>query len=179
MLKRDLEFISFIHLVLILLLYIEDTVMAPSKAIFEKVIQQLEGFMQLHSTDEETSPMDTEEVSHFDGDADHHVDLIEFPSEGTNVEIFFWLALSPLRFAMHYTIPDVRQLDEHGHPKTSVGVAFMSTLMCLVWLILGSYAMVTSLEDLAELLSIPDAVVGVTVSAAGKFRMNEKQTGEF
>lgn len=39
--------------------------------------------------------------------------------------------------------------------------------MCLVWLVVGSLAMVSSLEQLADLMDVPPAVVGVTVSAAG------------
>jgi len=137
------------------------TFMAPAKSIFDKVVHQLQVHMELHSGDE-----DVEEFNDH-GDADHHVDLIEFPSKGSKLEMFFWLLLSPLRFAMHFTVPDVRQLNEHGDVKTSVRMAFTSTFMCLVWLIVGSYAMVASLERLADLMDIPDAVVGVTVSAAG------------
>mmetsp|Transcript_24068 Transcript_24068/g.58925 ORF Transcript_24068/g.58925 Transcript_24068/m.58925 type:complete len:251 (-) Transcript_24068:101-853(-) len=137
--------------------------MAPSKTIFEKVVNQLEIYMEEHCNDEDVD--DDEPLDH--GDADNHVDLIEFPSEGSKLEMFFWIVLSPLRFAMHFTVPDVRQLNEAGDPKISVRVAFLATFMCLVWLIMGSYAMVASLENLAELLDIPDAVVGVTVSAAG------------
>lgn len=137
--------------------------MAPSKTIFEKVINQLEIYMQEHLNDED----DDEPDNH--GDADNHLDLIEFPASASYLAMFFWLFLSPLRFAMHYTVPDVRQLNEAGDPTASVRIAFLSTFMCLVWLIVGSYAMVASLEKLAELMDIPDAVVGVTVSAAGKF----------
>jgi Ca2+/H+ antiporter len=38
--------------------------------------------------------------------------------------------------------------------------------MCLLWLIAESYFMVACLEKLAEFMNIPDAVIGVTVSAA-------------
>ncbi|CAJ1945251.1 unnamed protein product [Cylindrotheca closterium] len=137
------------------------TFMAPSKSIFDKIVHQLEIYLHEHINDE-----DDEEHDNF-GDADNHVDLIEFPMDGSKLEMFFWIVLSPLRFAMHFTVPDVRQLNEAGDPMTSIRVAFLATFMCLVWLVMGSYAMVASLEKLAELLDIPDAVVGVTVSAAG------------
>ena len=140
---------------------VTDTFMAPSKTIFEKAVHQFQVYMQEHINDE-----DDDEFEKF-GDADHHVDLIEFPSNGSMVEKFFWIFLSPLRIAMHYTLPDVRQLSESGDPMISVRMAYLSTFMCLVWLVVGSYAMVASLEKLADLLDIPDAVVGVTVSAAG------------
>ncbi len=103
----------------------------------------------------------------FEG-ADIHEELIEFPVDGSNLEVFFWFILFPLRFLMHFTMPDVRSLDEHGEPTATIGKAYFSTLMCLVWLIIGSYAMVSSLESLAALMDIPDAVIGFTVSAAGK-----------
>lgn len=138
--------------------------MAPSKTIFEKSVKQLEIYMQAHSHEEDDDDDDFGDY----GDADHHVDLIEFPSDGSKLEMFFWIVLSPLRFLMHFTMPDVRQLNEAGNPKASIRVAYLATFMCLVWLIVGSYAMVASLENLAELMDIPDAVVGVTVSAAGK-----------
>ena len=67
-------------------------------------------------------------------------------------------------------MPDVRQLDRHGQPMGTIGYAFLSVISCLVWLIIGSYAMVASLEALADLMNVPDSLVGVTVSAAGKFR---------
>ena len=103
----------------------------------------------------------------FDG-ADDFEDLIEFPIDGSNLEVVFWVLLFPLRLLMHFTLPDVRSLDEKGEPTASVGKAFLATLMCLVWLIFGSYSMVASLEALAALMDIPDAVIGFTVSAAGE-----------
>ena len=147
--------------------------MAPSKSIFEKVVHQLEIYMQDHCNDED----DVEHDNY--GDSDNHVDLIEFPSDSSKLERFFWIVLSPLRFAMHFTVPDVRQLNEAGDPMTSKRVAFLATFMCLVWLIMGSYAMVASLEKLAELMNIPDAVVGVTVSAAGKFYFGNEHLMSF
>jgi Ca2+/Na+ antiporter len=114
------------------------------------------------------SDLDFDTDPDFEG-ADIHQELIEFPSEGSNLEVFFWFCLFPLRFLMHYTLPDVRSLDEQGEPTATIGKAFFSTFMCLVWLVIGSYAMVASLEALAALMDIPDAVIGFTVSAAGKW----------
>jgi Ca2+/Na+ antiporter len=45
--------------------------------------------------------------------------------------------------------------------------AVVAILACIVSLVVGSYAMVTSLEKLAAILHIPNAIVGATVSAAG------------
>jgi Ca2+/Na+ antiporter len=149
--------------------------MAPSKAIFDQIVQRFEERMKLHTTDRPTEDEqklltadDDDEEEHDDADA--HMDLIEFPMDGSNVEIVIWVVLSPLRFLMHYTVPDVRQLDRHGDPTASIGVAYFASFMCLIWLIIGSYAMVASLEKLAALMDIPDALIGVTVSAAGTLR---------
>ena len=102
----------------------------------------------------------------FDG-SDPHGELTEFPADGSSLEIIFFLLLFPLRFLMHWTINDVRTLDETGNPTATIGKAYLASVGSLIWLIVGSYAMVASLENLAELMDIPDAVIGVTVSAAG------------
>lgn len=103
----------------------------------------------------------------FDG-ADDYEELIEFPADASNLEVVFWILLFPLRILMHFTLPDVRSLDENGEPTSTIGKSFFATFMCLVWLVVGSYTMVASLEALAALMDIPDAVIGFTVSAAGE-----------
>jgi Ca2+/Na+ antiporter len=149
--------------------------MAPSKAIFTQIVKAFELYMDAHTSERESlaaertaDSVPTELSTDFDGDSDEHVDLIEYPSDGSKIEIALWLFLFPLRFLMHYTMPDVRQLDRNGNPMSTIGYAYLSTLSCLVWLIIGSYAMVASLENLAALMDVPDSLVGVTVSAAGK-----------
>ena len=146
--------------------------MAPSKGIFDYAVQALEKYMEIsYSTRDQKSLSDstaTDEMEEFE-DAEEDIDLIEFPSEGTNLEIIFWIILFPLRFLLHHTVPDVRQSNRLGESTSTISQAYLATLMCLVWLIIGSYAMVASLEALADLLDIPDSVVGVTVSAAGTF----------
>lgn len=153
------------------------TVMAPSRKIFDVVLEKLTQYMKWHTSvrpdtviaSERDFPyLDQSETDFNYDDADPHVDLIEFPSDGSSVEILLWIILSPLRVIMHYTLPDVRQLNRNGDLTTGIRTAFFSTFMCLLWLIIGSYAMVASLEDLAELLDVPDSVIGFTVSAAGK-----------
>lgn len=148
--------------------------MAPSRKVFHAVLEKLEGFMKWHTTTRsagvELSIHDglLEDEMNFEAeDTDAHVSLIEFPSDAGNFEIAAWVFLFPLRFIMHFTVPDVRHLDVNGDPTTGVMTAFFATFMCLVWLIVGSYAMVASLESLAALMNIPDAVIGFTVSAAG------------
>jgi hypothetical protein len=122
----------------------EFVLMAPSKYIFDKVVTWLDKYMVnmkekglANSTVTETGEEDDPNFE----DADNHEDLIDFPSDASDVEIVFWLLLFPLRFAMHYTLPDVRHLDSHGGMKISsnkrIVHAFASTFMCLVWLVIG------------------------------------------
>lgn len=147
--------------------------MAPSEEVFDAVVDRMEALVK-HWEEQKstegglTEPADdpTENDEEFDG-SDPHAKLTEFPSDGPTLEIVFFLLLFPLRFLMQYTIADVRTLDGNGNPTATIGKAYLASFMCLVWLIIGSYAMVASLEILAALMDIPDAVVGVTVSAAG------------
>ena len=92
--------------------------------------------------------------------------LVAYHDDST-LGMLFFLLLYPLRFLLHWTIPDVRLLDPFGNPTPTLVKAYAAAGSCLLWLIIGSYAMVASLEHLADWLDIPTAVVGVTVSAAG------------
>jgi K+-dependent Na+/Ca+ exchanger-like protein len=145
--------------------------MAPSKTIFDKAIATMELFMDHNCTTSaeeiKASYSDvTLESENFEG-ADGHESLIEFQADSSIFEAAMFFLLFPLRLMMHLTVPDVRVLDENGEPTATIGKAYLSTLLCLVWLIIGSYAMVASLEALGELLGISDAIMGFTVSAAG------------
>ena len=152
------------------------TLMAPSKAIFDAVIIGLEEYMKA------TRPLRLQGMKELDEgeeddpdnlmtsavfDADEHVELIDLPPNASKFELALWYSVIPLRYIMHYTLPDVRHLDHHGQIQKSVSYAYLSSICSLTWLIIGSFAMVTSLEALAALLGISDAIMGVTLSAAG------------
>ncbi|KAL7571561.1 hypothetical protein ACA910_020976 [Epithemia clementina (nom. ined.)] len=148
--------------------------MAPSSPIFERVVGKLSEIVELRRSSQQqddmagllaASPRDASE--RLDRDEHDFESLIEFPAGGSNLAIVFFFVLFPFRALMHYTVPDVRTMDGAGNPNTSLTTASIAIAMCLVWLIVGSYAMVASLEALAALLDIPDAVIGYTVSAAG------------
>jgi len=148
--------------------------MASSREIFDVVVKKCEDLTNTW----ETSSADAMDEGNLgpkvemlengeDGDADSEPSLIEFPAGEPWYIIIMFLFTFPLRFLMQYTIPDVRHLSPSGDPKSSLMMALCVVVSCLVWLIIGSYAMVASLEALADLMDIPDAVIGVTVSAAG------------
>lgn len=119
--------------------------MAPSKDIFDKVVSWFDKYIvnTKHTSDIMSSVTEESVESEESGfeDADNHKDLIDFPSDGSNIEILFWFVLFPLSFAMHYTLPDVRQLNSHGEMKITSSKriihAFGSSLMCLIWLVIG------------------------------------------
>ena len=150
------------------------TLMAPNKAIFDAVVQGFEEYMEATLTLRLQGMIELDEAhgssasaKKRDADADPHVDLIELPRHASGIELALWVAVCPLRFLMHLTLPEVRHLDRSGQPQKSVSRAYLSTVSSLMWLIAGSYTMVYSLEHLAELIGISDAVMGVTISAAG------------
>jgi len=143
--------------------------MAPSKDILDVVVQKFEEILELHSVSKEEGKDDAlEEVGNADEFAgEDHTSLVEFPEGASRVSQFFFIVLFPFRFLMHWTVPDVQIFDNEGNPISKLSTAFIAVGMCLLWLVVGSYAMVSSLEKLADLMDVPPAVVGVTVSAAG------------
>lgn len=142
--------------------------MAPSDEVFDAVVDRMDQLVkQWEASEDVLAQTTTDAVDEEFEDADPHVDMTEFPSDGSTLDLLFFLALYPVRLIMQWTLPDVRTLDSNGNPTATLGKAYLAIVMCLVWLIVGSYAMVSSLEHLAALMDIPDAVVGVTVSAAG------------
>ena len=142
--------------------------MAPSQNVYKEVVRKLEELIDnWRKEDIDIDEMLSSSIR-LEGLADDEPSLISFPSDGTWYEIVLYLVLFPLKLLMHVTVPDVRHMKAHGgDPTASLPMALVSAVSCLIWLIVGSYAMVASLEGLAELLDIPDAVVGATFSAAG------------
>jgi Ca2+/Na+ antiporter len=111
-----------------------------------------------------------------DDEDNHHMDLIRKPTNNASkMELFLWYILYPLRILMHITLPHVgSRLENNDEIDTQRRCGYSSYLCiyitvssCLVWLCISSYLMVTSLESLAALIGISDAVMGSTVSAAG------------
>lgn len=151
---------------------------APSKRILDRVVEKLEMLAERNERErkeqqQEGNEAELELPQHLIDDDPgaeerHSVEgMVDFPSHGSNLEVIIFLLLFPFRFLIHWTVPDVRALKSDGDPAASLGTAFLAVLSCLLWLVAGSYAMVASLEALADLMNIPPAVVGVTVSAVG------------
>lgn len=89
--------------------------------------------------------------------------LISFERGMSKFELLLFCVTFPLKAIVQYTIPDV-QTTSLISPAVKATIAIN---LCILSLVLGSYVMVASLEKLAEILNIPSAIVGATVSAAG------------
>jgi Ca2+/Na+ antiporter len=131
-----------------------------------RTTEELDGTCQYECEDERDLSQAENDCDYDEADL-RHDDLIRLPRDSSRVGLVVWFILYPLRLIMHHTIPDVgkrrgRLSSRHRHRR-----ACASTASCLIWLCVSSYVMVTSLENLAETLDMPDAVMGATVSAAG------------
>lgn len=139
--------------------------MAPSAKILEQTVSKIEEIIKFQNSAEakKTEPefLDVAASAHTDETAHQEESLIAWPEGASYLGIVAHIILFPFKLAMHLTVPDTR------HPGSLLSMGFMAVVSCLVWLVIGSYAMVASLEHLADLMSIPPAVVGVTVSAVG------------
>lgn len=89
--------------------------------------------------------------------------LISYQAGMSKFEIILFCVAFPFKAIVQFTIPDV-QATSLISPAVR---ATFAIIMCIISLVLGSYVMVASLEKLADILNIPSAIVGATVSAAG------------
>mmetsp|Transcript_2394 Transcript_2394/g.3158 ORF Transcript_2394/g.3158 Transcript_2394/m.3158 type:complete len:644 (-) Transcript_2394:234-2165(-) len=139
--------------------------MAPSAKVLKAVVSKYEEIIEFQQTKRKSDGGDPEfldvAASAHDEEEEEEPSLIEYPSGASYFAILVHFILFPFKLAMHLTVPDTR------HPSTPLSKGLLACLSCLLWLVVGSYAMVASLETISELLSIPPAVVGVTVSAVG------------
>jgi len=94
---------------------------------------------------------------------DQEPDLIKFPFGSSPLRQILHIILYPFKLIIHLTIPDCRV----PQATNDLTRAFIAMGMCIFWILIGSFAMVTSLEHLGRLMRIPNTVIGVTVSAAG------------
>eukprot|EP00559_Dactyliosolen_fragilissimus_P001734 CAMPEP_0184860764 /NCGR_PEP_ID=MMETSP0580-20130426/5582_1 /TAXON_ID=1118495 /ORGANISM="Dactyliosolen fragilissimus" /LENGTH=455 /DNA_ID=CAMNT_0027357981 /DNA_START=639 /DNA_END=2003 /DNA_ORIENTATION=+ len=153
--------------------------MAPSRNILHAVVEKCDAIMENQSTDVDEQSRGKPEIAsplNDEGYEDNMVhaqsiptevnhSLISFP-QNTSGAMILHVILFPWKIFIHIGIPDVRFISiENTSPKLIK--AFIAVIMCIIYLIIGSYAMVASLESIAERLRIPDSVIGVTVSAAG------------
>lgn len=87
----------------------------------------------------------------------HHTATSDFEE---NLSVFLYYSLLPFRYAIEWTIPDVRSDEWTRYYGLS---AFVS----VVWLILLSYSLLFCLSELGAVMGIPAVVMGFTFSAVG------------
>ena len=86
-----------------------------------------------------------------------------FPPQGENRTIstvFWYIVTLPFIVALYITVPDVRQPGCHKY-------AYVSFILCLAWMGVFSYFMVTWVEVIGATLGIPSVIMGLTFLAAG------------
>jgi len=130
------------------------TFMAPTKEIYEEAMAKFEVAAKEYDEEKPEHGFDFDEP-----------DIIDFPEDAGIFGAIIHYLLLPFKAFIHYTLPDVRHYE--SDPDKMLSMAWINVLGCLVHLIIMSYVMVRSLETLGGLLNIPNAIMGVTFSAAG------------
>lgn len=140
----------------------EYTLMAPSREVLDKAVEKCESILNAWDKQDagEEEPADIP-VEDDIGHEEVHGPITEFPVGVSAFGIIAHYILFPLKLLLQLTVPDVRK------EGSTIITAWMAVVSCLIWLIIGSYVMVRSLEMLAGLMKIPDIIVGVTASAVG------------
>ena len=146
-----------------------DIFMAPSEAVLLSVLDACQHMEHHYSIDSRMAAFDTDEnllAASASSNVEVPPPLTKFPAGESRLRQFFHILLFPLMLLMQITVPDPRTMSNHAKgPRLSA--AMVSICLCIVWLIVGSYFMVTSLERLGDLMRLPDSVIGQTISAAG------------
>lgn len=129
--------------------------LAPTDTIFSAAVRRFEELLQIPVIEMKYS----EEIP---AAHEFHESLIEFPRHGTVLQKIFFVLLFPVKALTHFGIPDVRDASDAPTVKASI-----AAIVSVLFLIVGSFVMVETLECLAHEIHIPEAVVGATISAAG------------
>jgi Ca2+/Na+ antiporter len=138
--------------------------MAPSPDVLRRVVESLN---QQPRNSEDIEDDHSVSIAEADNMKEQRgPSLVSFPFGASPAYQLLHIFLFPLKALMHWTVPDPRFVSaDQLEPKLRRAV--MGIIMCIVWLIVGSFAMVTSLEHLGALMRIPSSVIGITISAAG------------
>jgi len=143
--------------------------MAPSEAVLLSVLDACQHMEHNYGNDTLTAAFEAGEglfAAWASPGAEVPPPLTQFPAGESRLRQFFFMLLFPIMFLMQMTVPDPRTMPNLAKgPRLSV--AALSIALCIVWLIVGSYAMVASLERLGDLMHLPSSVIGQTISAAG------------
>jgi K+-dependent Na+/Ca+ exchanger-like protein len=128
--------------------------LAPTDEIFAVVTRRFEELLQI--------PMIEMQYSEEPSEIEYHESLVKYPSHGSFREKTFHIILFPIKVLINYGVPDVRTTSVAPLTK-----AVLAAFLSVIFLVFGSYVMVTTLDCLAHELELPESVVGATISAAG------------
>jgi len=131
--------------------------LAPSEKNFFAALRRLESVLNSQGKALKPSLSEVSDV------LEVHQSLIELPKGSTKVASMLHILTFPVKAIIHLLVPDVRNAGAMSVILKAVVAAFAS-VGCLI---VGSYAMVSTLEELAHILNVPESVVGATISAAG------------
>lgn len=95
-----------------------------------------------------------------DGEGEEEEGYWEFDAGDSTIEKTIYYISFPFHVLFRLTIPRT------DHPK-SEKYFFLSFFMCLVWICLICYVMVTAVEEIGALINLSPSVMGLTVLAAG------------
>lgn len=130
---------------------------------FQAIVDRLDGFIAncnnrpLQELKELSLKARRAACGNDDDDGMRHIHRMFLVPNSLSMKILFYSAL-PMRYLMYLTVPDVR-LRGSEHRATS------SILMCVVWLALESYVLITGLSILSNLAGINSTIFGLTFGA--------------
>ena len=146
--------------------------MAANAEVLFKTVEMCDRMLTLVSANAATNPEGQtphpEEIANVDhGTTDeHHHNLIAYSANASITKKILFFLLFPFNAAIHFTIPDIRS-DDVISGNLPLKKAFFAIFICITWLIISSYILVESLEEIGRLMNIPHAIIGITISAAG------------
>lgn len=143
-----------------------DVFMAPSEAVLLSVLDACQHMEHHHY---ESGQEDEKLLTDYSArpEAELPPPMTKFPTGESRMRQLFHVLLFPFIFLMQITVPDPRVFWNHEKGGPRLSVALFSSCLCIVWLVVGSYVLVSSLERLGALLRLPDSVIGQTICAAG------------
>lgn len=85
---------------------------------------------------------------------------LEFPTNASQLELFYWRIVYPIHYLSEKTIPDCESEQYHNWYAATFVVS-------MIWISFYSYIMVWMITIIGYTLGIPDTVMGLTFVAAG------------
>lgn len=92
------------------------------------------------------------------GEEEEEIKIWELPKNSTKFDIFWFFFTWPIRFILHYTVPNTNK-HKKWYPLTF--------FMCIIWIGAISYVIFWMVVIIGDTFGIPEAVMGLTLLAFG------------